>query len=244
MRCLLTRMLLASCIACGAFAVSTPARADIFYSFDPASGSGQNLSMNLDAGASTNLSIFLVFTGTDATNLTTEKGLFSADIDMLRIGALPSQPVGIANAAAVQGNTLFDDPAGPLITFTSSGDVDLLQTVSPLDVLGVAGTPFGSGSQSIKLGNFTFTAGAIVGQSTTFQAQDTPVFNDTITFTNSLILDNRIGTAKVTFNTTSGGPGGGAVPLPAAFWSGLLLMAGIAASFGINSRTYHVLASF
>ena len=226
MRSFLSRMLLVLAVA-----AASSTSADIFYSFDPAGSSGQNFSVNIDVNTSSSLSIYLVFTGTDATTLTSEKGLFSADIEMRRIGTVPSQPVGIASAASVHGNTLFDDPAGPLITYANSGDADLLQTINPLDAVGVPGTPIAASMLSIKLGDFTFTAGGVAGEATTFQAQDTPVFNDTITFTNNLILDSLIGSAKVTFitsaGTNGGGPGGGgaSVPLPVALYGGTSLLA-------------------
>jgi hypothetical protein len=204
------------------------ARGDIFYSFDPTATSGQNVNVNITPGGTVTLPVYLSFTGADAGLLSTEKGLFSADVHLLRIGAVPSQPTMIGNAAAVQGSALFNEPLGPLVTFNSSGDVDLLQTVNASNSTGVSGDPFGTGSRRVGLGSFTFTGGNLAGQMTVFEALDTPGFNDTVTFASSTVLDSRIGTASVTFNVVTAA----AVPVPSAMWGGLALAALLAARRG------------
>jgi hypothetical protein len=220
MRAILGCVILALCW------MAASVRADIFYTFDPLSSAGQNLTINATAGSTVAVPVYLSFTGGDASLLTGEKGLFSADVHLLRFGTLPSQPAMIANALAVQGNTQFDEPLGALIAFNSPGDVDLLQTVKVSDTAGVTGDPFGSGSRKINLGVFTFTAGNLAGQMTQFEAIDTPGFSDTVTFASSTVLDSRIGGAFLTINTVPAT----AVPLPGAVWGGLGLCGLLAAA--------------
>lgn len=224
-RLLPVRMMMLLACWCGAF--TQCALAGIHYSFDPVGISGQNLSVDIMQGGTASLPVYLVFTGPDATALLTEHGLFSSDVQLKRIGLPPSQPVGIANAQAVTSNAAFDEPVGALVTFVSSGDVDLFQSIKFSDTAGVQGNALGASGRAVLLGSFLFTSGTILGEKTIFQAQDFAGQSDTVTFTNNNVLDGLIGTAQVTFTTAKStviGGGGGSVPLPQAWIAGAAAM--------------------
>jgi hypothetical protein len=224
-----------------ALAPAPAARADIYYAFDPSKPAGSIYAVSLAPGASVTLPVYLAFTGPDVTLLLDESGLFGADVHLLRAAPAPASPVGIPVPAAVTGNPQFDDPAGPLVTYATTGDVDLLQSVQALSANGVTGNliPSGGGSRQILLGQFTFTAGSILGQVTTFHALDTPGFDDTVTLKNDIILDPRIGQATALFtvadpNTPGGGPGGGGNPVPVP---GALAMAVVTLAVAATANT-------
>jgi hypothetical protein len=196
-------------------------RADVFYSFDPSSAAGRNLTVNAAVGGQVAVPVFLVFTGADAASLVSEKGLFGSDVQLKRAATVASQPATIAGAADVTANPAFDEPLGALVTYASGADVDLLQTVNASSSAGVLGSVLGTSDRKVLLGSFKFTAGGVTGEQTTYRAADFPGFNDTVTFANHTILDPLIGTADVTISVSSssngGGPNGGGgatVPLP------------------------------
>jgi hypothetical protein len=209
------------------------ARADVFYSFDPLNPSGTNYSVSVAPGDTVSVPVYLVFTGSDAWHIQWQNGLFSADVELVRTSIGPSQPAGIANPNDVTGNAAFDDPFGPVITWSSPDDVDLYQHEAIEDLNGVSADLVAADTRQILLGTFTFTAGGAGGQSTTFQAQDysDPIYVDTITFKNSFALDSLIGDAELTLTT----PGIAAVPLPNSALAAAAILAAIG-MFGVLRR--------
>jgi hypothetical protein len=187
-------------------ALATTSSADIFYTFsnsDPAAG--RDLQVNLETGQSTTLPIYLAFTGPSAASLTSELGLRTIDVQLLRTTS-PSSPVGIVSPYSdVAPLAPFDVPGGSIISYASSGDVDVFldgqfDASSSGGVLGSLGP---GGSIIIPLTNLTFTAGA-TGEITIFTARDffepsLPASDDTITFKSLLALDSAIVSADVTF---------------------------------------------
>src|SRR5689334_18648987 len=116
------------------------ANASVFFSFDATGVKDTHTDITLAPNASVDIPMYLEFTGADVALLTSELGLFSSDVHLVWDGALPAQPVGISSPMQITANPAFDEPAGPLITYTSPGDVDLFQSIKPTAAGGVAGT--------------------------------------------------------------------------------------------------------
>jgi hypothetical protein len=176
-------------------------------SFGLGSNPTQTLNVTAAAGSQVSVPVYLVFTGSYLTALQSEGGLFSSDVDFVRTASSgPGTAFGINSAADVTPNTAdFNDPLGPIVTYTSSGDVDLYQDIDPTSTSGVF---YPSGQ--IFLGEFTFTAGNAAGEQTTFTAQLFPGFADTVAF-DSTVLDGSIQQATLNLIAT---PSVAAVPLP------------------------------
>lgn len=182
-----------------------PARGAMFYSFNSTLPAGQVLQLSVGAGSKTTLPVYLIFTGTDAAQVNGAaggKGLFSADVELVRQGTIPpnpADPVGILSSADVVPGSLFDGFTN--VSRISAADVDVFQSVAPTATLGAPGSPAGSDVQTMLLGQATVTASAVIGAIATFRAQDLPGFDDTVTFsdTQGVVLDSMIAPADVRF---------------------------------------------
>jgi len=162
----------------------------------------------------------------DLSNMIADDGMFSIGVRLVQDTMAPMQPTmpaGIATLGDIQPNmTEFD--ANPTIDYVSTANAGVIvytPIAAPDGPQKTSGQPTGR----FLIGNFVFTTGTVVGETTIFNAQD--IFAspsaDTVTFNGGFTLDPT-GIAPVSITTVAPLTPVG-VPAPAAAWAGLVLLA-------------------
>jgi hypothetical protein len=148
-------------------------------------------------------------TGASTSLLVTENGLFSAGVRVSRTGTLPGDPALFAGPNAVNSNTLqFYDASNPVFAPVVTVEPDGAGLLEFARAAGVIGSQTSQGVRVIALGNFNITVGSVLGEGTMFQVGDYAATSDTVTWTNSLVLDEPPdGIAGSTFTVTVVNPG-------------------------------------
>ena len=103
------------------------------------------------------------------------EGLFSAGLAVVRVGAVPGDPAGILALADIVPNAAFNEPTptiSPLKALDSAGGASLLENRDIAESAGVGPENPAADVRRVLLGTFTFTAGAVAGQTTSFRIAD------------------------------------------------------------------------
>ena len=125
-------------------------------------------------------------TDPDVSLLVAEDGLFSAGVLLQRTNSSLSQPVIITGASA--NVTDFDDFLATIIVTDDESSIFEMRDMAHFSGVLADETFPGSGVRDTLLGTFTFTAGANIGEITTFQLTDNTT-DDTLTWMNLTLLD-------------------------------------------------------
>jgi len=177
-------LILTAILAC--VSLAGPAMADVVYSFEV-----EQAAYSLSPGQSIQIPVYLTETVTepDSSLLASEGGLWSAGVLVQRSDSSVGAPVLLTGAAA--NEAAFDDL--PALTAVADDEASILELRDLLQATGVLPdeTFPGSGIRQVYLGSFTLTAGATVGETTTFYVGDNTT-DDTRTWLNSTLLDDDI----------------------------------------------------
>jgi len=174
------------------------------------------------AGGTVSIPVYLELSGAELAATQTDQGLFQAGVRLTEdIGATTAtSPAYIASIGDILPNNTDFDSTFALSTYTSSSDVALSE--QPTGIPGPI-TTSGQPTGRILIGNFVFTAGALAGETTVFNAQDPdPMNDDTITWGGTVLDPTGVGSVQI-ITTAPISPIG--VPVPAASWAGLILLA-------------------
>ena len=141
--------------------------------------------------------------------LDAEEGLFSAGLAITRTSAGPTAPAGIATLADIVPNAAFNDAF--LLDRSIQpgvggfGHVTMKEARDILESQGVAPEAPSASVRRLLLGTFTFTAGSVALEATTFSIHDNAASpqDDTLTWAlPGLALDNSIQPFEFTITTT------------------------------------------
>jgi len=188
------------------------------YSFDQASYS-------VPAGSTVSIPVYLELSGAELGTAQTDGGMFQIGVRLTEDVGLTtaSQPAFVASVADIQPNNLEFEPLFAFPSYTSSSDVALsVQSDGPTGPVTTSGQPTGR----MLIGNFTFTAGNVAGETTVFDALDPDAMtNDTLTWNFSVLDPQMVASVQIT-TTAPLSPVG--VPIPSAAWAGMVLLGGLA----------------
>ena len=194
-------------------------RAASIYSFD------QGGVYQVTAGGTVSIPVYLQLDGAELNAAQTEDGMFQVSVRLTENVGLTtaSQPAFVASVLDIQPNNTDFDPTFALPVYTTSSDVGL--SVQPTGLPGPV-TTSGQPTGRLLIGNFVFTAGNVVGETTVFDALDPDSLTDDTLTWGGTVLDPSTAAAVHITTTAPLGPVG--VPVPAAAWAGLVLFAALA----------------